>query len=308
LLVDLRGVRVLVTGGAGFIGSRTARALVERRADVHIVDNLCTGRRENVPEGAVFHETSTADRELPRLLGAWRPQLVYHFAFNVLVPQAVEDPRIDLEGVEGSINVLQLARDAGAQRVVFASSGFVYGNTQQLPASETEPVLPVSPYVVSKHAVEQYLEFYRRAYALPYVVLRYAAVYGPGQATGAMADYVRRLRAGDQADIWGDGSKTRDYVYIEDVVRANLLVLDAPRDLDPPLLNIGTGIETTLNELYARIAALLGREPNPRYHADRPGEQLRYSLDASRAREVLGWAPTVDLEDGLRRVVAALPD
>lgn len=306
--MDLRGVRVLVTGGAGFIGSHTARALLDQGAEVHIVDNLCTGRRENIPDGTVFHETSTADRELATLLGDWRPQVIYHFAFNVLVPQAVEDPRMDLEGVEGSINVLELARTSGVSRVVFASSGFVYGNTERLPATEAEPVIPVSPYVVSKHAVEGYLDFYRRAYGLPYVVLRYSAVYGSGQVTGAMADYVRRLRAGDQADIWGDGTKTRDYVFIDDVVRANLLALDAPSDLEPSVLNIGTGIETTLNELYARIAALLDREAVPRYHPDRPGEQLRYSLDASRARDVLGWLPTVDLEEGLRRIVAGLSD
>ncbi|MFA7296942.1 MAG: NAD-dependent epimerase/dehydratase family protein [Dehalococcoidia bacterium] len=307
--MDLAGKRVLVSGGAGFIGSNTAWALLEAGADVVVVDNLWTGLRSNVPEGARFIESSVANRDLPALLGEWRPDILYHFAFNVLVPKAVEDPRLDLESIEGSINLLEMARRQGIEKIVFASSGFLYGNTDQLPVAETAPIIPVSPYVVSKRAVEDYLEFYRSAYGISYAITRYAAVYGPGQVTGAMADYIRKLRAGAQADIWGDGLKTRDYVFIDDVVRANLLMLDAPDEPDGrPIYNVGTGIETTLNELYARIARLLDRQPSPIYHPDRPGEQMRYALDATRLRERLGWEPQVSLDEGLARIIATLPD
>jgi UDP-glucose 4-epimerase len=163
----------------------------------------------------------------------------------------------------------------------------------------------VTPYALAKHAVEGYLRFFHRTYRLPYVVLRYAAVYGPGQVTGAMSDYIRKLSSGQQAEMWGDGTKTRDYVYIDDVVNANLLALAVPPDHPAPVFNIGTGVETTLNDLYRKIATLLGVEARPVYRPDRPGEQLRYSLDWTKARQELGWAPRWPLDEGLRRTVEA---
>ncbi len=234
-----------------------------------------------------------------------RPELLYHFASYVLVPKSVQNPLLDMDIVVGSVRLLRAARDVGVRKIVFASSGFLYGNTPRLPAREDDPVDPVSPYVVVKQAAEHYLRFFRTAYGLPYTVLRYAAVYGPGQVTGAMADYIRTLAAGRQAEIWGDGTKTRDYVFIDDVVDANLRALAVPDDHPMPVFNIGTGVETTLNALYAKIAGLLGAEARPIYHPDRPGEQLRYCLDSTRARRELGWAPASSLDEGLRSTVEA---
>ena len=305
MTAEVRGRTVLVAGGAGFIGSRTAAALLDRGARVVIVDNLTTGARRNVDPRATFYDLNIADPEIEAVMARERPDLLYHFAAYVLVPKSVENPLLDMDILVGSVRLLRAANDVGVRKVVFASSGFLYGNTPRLPAREDDPVDPVSPYVVVKQAVESYLRFFRTAYGLPYAVLRYAAIYGPGQVTGAMADYIRTLAAGRQAEMWGDGTKTRDYVFIDDVVDANLRALDVPNDHPMPVFNIGTGVETTLNALYAKIAALVGAEPRPIYHPDRPGEQHRYCLDSARARRELGWAPTYSLDDGLRRTVEA---
>jgi UDP-glucose 4-epimerase len=298
--MDLKNKKILATGGAGFIGSHTVDALVKRGAKVIIVDNLVTGRKENLNPRAKFYKLNIADQKIENIFKKEKPEIIYHFAFNVLVPKSVENPLVDVDSIVGSINILKNAQKYGVKKIIFSSSGFIYGNTKNLPAKETEPVDPISPYVVAKNAVENYLRFFNKAYGLPYVIFRYAAVYGPRQVTGAMADYIRKLAAGKQAEIWGDGTKTRDYVFIDDVVRANLLVLDLPGNYPDPVFNIGTGIETTLNELYWKIARLLKKEPKPIYLPDRPGEQIRYSLDYSKIKEALGWEPKYNLEEGLR--------
>ncbi|WP_447974989.1 NAD-dependent epimerase/dehydratase family protein [Nitrospira sp. Kam-Ns4a] len=303
--VSLRGKRVLVTGGAGFIGSHTVDALVERGARVVIVDDLSTGREQNLNPQATFYKLNLADEEIEGVMERERPEIIYHFAFYVLVPKSVENPLRDLDIIAGTLRMLQKAKEIGVQRIVLASSGFLYGNTPHLPATEECPVDPVSPYVVSKHALEQYLRFYYKAYRIPYTILRYAAIYGPRQVTGAMADYIRKLSNGDQAEMWGDGNKTRDYVFIEDVVLANLLALTVPHDHPNPVFNIGTGVETTLNTLYRKIADLLGVEAKPVYHPDRPGEQVRYCLDSAKIRKELGWEPRYSLDQGLKLMVDA---
>ncbi len=302
----LRGTRVLITGGAGFIGSHTADALRGAGADVIVVDDLSAGRRENLPPGSTFYEVNIAEERFSEILRLERPDVIYHFAFYVFVPKSVQDPLLDLNALAGSLRLLQAARTLEVRKIVFASSGFVYGNAPALPATEGCPVDPVSPYVVAKHAVEGYLRFFRRTYGIPSVVLRYSAVYGPRQVTGAMADYIRKLSSGAQAEMWGDGTKTRDYVFIDDVVNANLLALAVPGDHPDPVFNIGTGVETTLNALYQKIARLLGVEARPVYQPDRPGEQIRYCLDWTKARRELGWEPRYTLDEGLRRTVEAL--
>jgi UDP-glucose 4-epimerase len=295
----------LVTGGAGFIGSHTVDALIKRGAKVTIVDDCSTGRRENINPRVAFYEMNLAEETLDNVVKETRPVVIYHFAYFVKVPESFQDPLRDMNVLTGTVSMLQSAAVRGVRRVVFASSGFLYGNTPHLPASEELPIDPITPYVVSKHAIENYLEFYRRTYGIAYTVLRYAAIYGPRQVTGAMADYIRKLASGGQAQIWGDGNKTRDYVYIDDAVAANLLALDVPPDHPRPIFNIGTGKETTLNAIYRKIASVLGVEARPVYHPDRAGEQMRYCLDNTRAREQMGWAPRWDLDEGLRRTVAA---
>ncbi len=305
MVEHVQGKKFLVTGGAGFIGSHTVDALVERGGIVVAVDNLSTGRRENLNPNATFYHINLADESIERILEHERPDVIYHFAFYVLVPKSVENPLLDIDVLIGTLRMLQKAKDIGVKKIIFSSSGFLYGNTPNLPATEEHPVDPVSPYVVAKHAIENYLRFYYKTYSLPFVILRYAAVYGPRQITGAMADYIRKLSSGHQADIWGDGTKTRDYVFIKDVVRANLLALSVPPDHPNPVFNIGTGIETTLNAVYHRIAEILGVEARPIYHPDRPAEQLRYCLDITKARRELGWEPKYRFDDGLQITVKA---
>jgi len=305
MIPDFKGKKVLVMGGAGFIGSNTVDALVEQGARVVVVDDLSTGRQENLNPRATFYKLNIADKGIEEVMEKERPEIIYHFAFFVLVPKSVEDPLLDFDILAGTVRMLQKAKTLGVQRIVLASSGFLYGNTPNLPATEECPIDPVSPYVVSKHAIENYLRFYYKAYRIPYTILRYAAIYGPRQVTGAMADYIRKLSSGAQADIWGDGNKTRDYVFIEDVVRANLLALAVPPDHSNPVFNIGTGVETTLNSVYRKIAQLLGVEAKPIYHSDRPGEQMRYCLDNTKAQRELGWKPRYSLDEGLKVTVEA---
>ena len=303
--MEVSGRKVLVTGGAGFIGSHTVDALVNRGANVAVVDNLSTGREENLNPQARFYHLNLAEEALEDIMDREKPEVIYHFGFFVLVPKSVDDPLLDMDVLCGTLRMLQKAKEIGVKKIVLASSGFLYGNTPNLPATETSPIDPASPYVVSKHAIENYLQFYNKAYQLPYVILRYAAVYGPRQVTGAMADYIRKLSSGIQAEMWGDGNKTRDYVYIEDVVNANLMALSVPPEHPGPVFNIGTGVETTLNTLYQKIAAIVGAEAKPIYYPDRPGEQLRYCLDNTKAKEELGWCPQRSLEEGLKITIEA---
>jgi len=297
--MDIKNKKILVTGGAGFIGSHTVDKLIEEGADVVVVDNLVTGRRENLNPKAKFYEINIADPGLEKIFQKEKPEIIYHFAFNVLVPKSVQNPLVDIDSIAGSLNILINSQKYGVKKIIFASSGFVYGNSQNIPVKETEPIDPVSPYVVAKYTVENYIKFFNKTYGLPYVIFRYPAVYGPRQITGAMADYIRKLAAGNQAEIWGDGTKTRDYIYIEDILRANLLALDLSDDFLDPVFNVGTSIETTLNDLYQKIAKLLNKEIRPIYLSDRPGDQIRYSLDYSKIKKTLGWEPKVSFEEGL---------
>jgi len=301
--MNLKNKKILVTGGAGFIGSHTVDALINQGAEVVVVDNLSTGRKENLNPQAKFYEVNIARPKIEEILEKEKPEFIYHFAFFVLVPKSVENPLLDMDCLVGSLRILQKAKNLGVKKIILSSSGFLYGNTKNLPAKETEPVMPISPYIVSKNAIENYLKFYYSAYKLPYVILRYSAVYGPRQITGAMADYIRKLAKNQQAEIWGDGNKTRDYVFIDDVVRANLLALGVNNNYPNPVFNIGIGIETTLNSLYKKIADLLNKEAKPIYYSDRPGEQIRYCLDISKAKRELEWQPEYNLNEGLKETL-----
>jgi len=303
--MEIKDKKILVTGGAGFIGSYMVNALLQKGAKVVIVDNLSTGRKENLNPAATFYNLNIADGALAEVFEKEKPEIIYHFAFNVLVPKSVENPLIDMDSIAGSLQLFMNAKKHGVKKIVFASSGFIYGNNPNLPVKETEPMQPASPYSVAKYTVESYLRYFQNAYHLPFVILRYAAVYGPGQVTGAMSDYIRKLAVGSQADIWGDGTKTRDYVYIEDVVNANLMALDVKDDAIDPVFNVGSGKETTLNEMYATIAELLEKKAAPNYFPDRPGEQVRYALDASKIKEVLGWQTQYTFKEGLKKRMQA---
>ena len=298
----VKGKKFLVTGGAGFIGSHIVDALIDRGGEVVIVDNFSTGRRENLNAKAKVYEMNIADDEkFDAMMRDTKPDYIYHFAYYVIVPRSTENPRLDLDSIRGSINVLDAAKKYGVTKVIFSSSGFIYGNNPNLPLKETEPNQHASPYSITKFAVEAYHRFYKKNYGVDYVILRNAAVYGPRQTTGAMAAYIRDLAAGKPSEFYG--VKTRDYVYIDDIVAANLLALEVPASHPDPVFNLGTEKETTLTDLYATIAKLLGKTPQPLLMPDRPGEQDRYCVDISKARVELGWEPSVDLEEGLRRTL-----
>jgi len=295
--------KILITGGAGFIGSHLADRLLAEGAEVSVIDNLSTGSRENLDLRAAFHEMDIRDGRLADVFEILRPDTVYHLAANSNVPLSIENPLFDFESLEGALKVLELCRRTGVRMFVFASSGFIYGNVAARPIREDQPFYPISPYAISKHAIEDYLKFYRDVYGLPFAVLRFATVYGPRQIKGAMADYIRKLSAGQQAEFYGEGDKTRDYVYIDDAVEALSLAASVPPDCPAPVFNIGSGTETSLLEIYKTVASLLGRDPSPVRMPSRPGELNGYSLDASLAKAVLGWTPRRGLKEGLALTV-----
>jgi UDP-glucose 4-epimerase len=300
---------VLVTGGAGFIGSHVAGAYLERGYDVVALDDLSHGRRENVPRGAEFVEMDVRDPRAAELIRERRFDLVNHHAAQMDVRVSVSDPRFDASvNIDGLLNLLEASREAGVGRFLFVSSGgVVYGEPEARPTPESAPKLPESPYGVSKLAGEQYLYYYHRVHGLEYAALRYANVYGPRQdphgEAGVVAIFSTRILEGSPVTVFGDGEQTRDYVFVGDVVLANLLLSDADlpraRSLDDRGFNVGTGVETSVNELAASLMRAAGRSVEVQYADARPGELRHSSLNAARLRG-LGWQPRTDLESGLR--------
>jgi UDP-glucose 4-epimerase len=296
-------VRVLVTGGAGFIGSHVVDHLLERGHEVAVVDNLSTGKRENVPEGVRLYEidirTGCSD-----VFEEFRPEVLSHQAAQMDVRRSVREPDFDAEvNVLGTVRLLQNCAEYEVERVIFASTGgAIYGEQKEFPAPEDHPQYPVSPYGVSKLAGERYLHFYGIQHELPYVALRYANVYGPRQdphgEAGVVAIFCGNLAANQASTINGTGEQTRDYVYVGDVARANLLALQS--EVPSGAYNIGTGIETSVNELYEILLEASGREELlPKHGPAKPGEQLRSCVDWSKAAKYLGWQPEMDLASGL---------
>jgi UDP-glucose 4-epimerase len=300
-------MKVLVTGGAGFIGSHIVDAYVDAGHEVVVLDDLSSGRIENVNPRARFVRLDIRDRETRAVIAAERPAVVNHHAAQMDVRRSVADPAFDAAvNVTGLIRVLEGARDGGARRIVFASSGgAVYGEQTRFPASEGHATNPVSPYGVSKRAGELYLFYWQAAYGIPSVALRYANVYGPRQdphgEAGVVAIFTERLLRGEAPVINGDGRQTRDYVCVADVVRANLAVLTT--DFAGPV-NIGTGVETDVNTLFALLCEAVGVRVEPRHGPPKPGEQRRSVIDPGLAERVLGWRPHAGLKEGLEEVAA----
>lgn len=298
---------VVVTGGAGFIGSHVCDAYLAAGWEVTALDDLSSGRRENVPVGATFVEMDIRSPELPELFRERRFDLVNHHAAQIDVRVSVARPRADASiNVDGLLNVLEAARRSGVGRVVYISSGgVVYGESDDLPIEETRAKAPVSPYGVSKLTGELYLCYYRAVHQMQSVALRYANVYGPRQSphgeAGVVAIFARQAMHGDPLIVYGDGEQTRDYVYVKDVAAANLLVSTAEvadgTTLDDFAFNVGTGTETTVNELVGQIAEIAGRVEVERQPA-RVGEVLRSSLDPRKLGKV-GWSRQYSLSAGL---------
>lgn len=305
------GRKVLVTGGAGFIGSHVADRLLAEGCEVHVLDNLAGGVRANVPDGATFHEVDVRAPEVRGLFAEHRYAALCHLAAQMDVRRSVADPVYDADvNVLGLLNLMEAGRANGLERVAFASTGgAIYGEPDPAvngggPQPETHPTRPMSPYGLSKLTSEHYLRYYDDTYGIPYAALRFGNVYGPRQnphgEAGVVAIFAERLLAGEPVTINGDGRQTRDYVYVDDVVAAFVAALGSEQS-GP--FNVGTGVETDVVALFRHVNASTGGRAAEAHGPAKPGEQARSVLDVSRTREAFGWAPKVGVEEGLRRTV-----
>ncbi|MFN8625862.1 MAG: NAD-dependent epimerase/dehydratase family protein [Candidatus Binatia bacterium] len=299
-------MRILVTGGAGFIASHVADAFVAAGHDVAILDDLSSGRRENLNPKARFYQLDVQDAAVADVFQRERPEVLCHHAAQMDVRRSVADPIFDARvNLVGLLNLLEQGRQHGLRRVLFASTGgAIYGEQDVFPARETHKTEPLSPYGVAKLASERYLFFYSATYGISYAALRYANVYGPRQnphgEAGVVAIFCEKLLRGEQPVINGDGTQTRDYVYVGDLVRANLAALQSKFT---GALNLGTGIETDVNALFRTLVRLCGSAATDVHGLAKAGEQRRSVIDNALAQRVLGWRPEVTLEAGLQRTV-----
>jgi UDP-glucose 4-epimerase len=294
-------MRALVTGGAGFIGSHLVDALLARADEVHVVDNLSSGSRANPASGAQLHELDIRDENLRQLAEQLRPEVVFHLAAQADVGTSVERPAFDADvNVVGTVRVLEAARATSARVVFVSTGGAIYGECDR-PAREDDDPEPGSPYAASKLAGEGYLGTWNRLYGTDHVTCRLANVYGPRQQPtlegGVIAIFLDRLRDGKKTEIFGDGSQTRDFVYVRDVVAA--LLLAAASSSSGAVYNVGSGIATTVAELHRRCAETAGVEQEPEFGAKRPGDLQNSVLDPSRAERELGWRAETTLAAGL---------
>ena len=303
-------MKALVTGGAGFIGSNLVDALIERGDEVVVIDNLTTGKRENLAPslaaGARLVEADIRDGAALRdLFGEVKPEVVFHFAAQIDVRKSVADTPLDaMINVVGTINVLEAALASGTRVVNSSTGGAIYGEGKVIPAPEDHPAEPEAPYGQSKFAAEGYLELYRRLHGLSTISLRYGNVFGPRQdplgEAGVIGIFCGKLIAGEQPTVFGDGLQTRDYVYVGDVVSANLAA--AASDATGAF-NIGTGRQSSVIDIVDALADIAGQPFEAQLAPERPGEVRHIALDYTRARETLGWEPKVDLRTGLERTL-----
>ena len=305
--------RVLITGGAGFIGSHIAEGYLRDGWEVTVLDDLSRGHEANVPEGACFVRADIRSPEARQVLATGRFDVLNHHAAQIDVRVSVDRPAFDSYiNVVGFVNLLEGAGEGGVKRVIFASSGgVVYGDPELIPTPETAPKQPVSPYGVSKLAGEYYLRALAALRGFEGIAMRYANVFGPRQdpksEAGVVSIFVSRLLEGQPLIIFGDGRQTRDYVFVKDVARANVLAATKPissgSDIDGPAFNIATSVQRNVLEVAASVGQVMGRKPDIEFAAARPGELSRSALDASKAKRILGWKPEHLFDDGLRELV-----
>ena len=300
-------MKIIVTGGAGFIASHIVDAYIERGHEVHIIDDFSTGQEKNVNPRATVHRFDIGDQRAAQLIEQIRPGVLNHHAAQMDVRRSVADPAFDARSnIIGFINLLEACKNAQVKKVLFSSSGgAVYGDREPIPADEQHETVPLSPYGISKRTGELYLAYYYMIFGLPYLALRYANIYGPRQSSageaGVVAIFISQLLAGKTPIINGDGKQTRDYVFVGDVVKANLAALES-NYIGP--VNIGTGIETDVVMICEELHREM-RTPIKAVHGPaKPGEQRRSCLDASLAGTVLGWRPEVSLQAGLAQTIA----
>jgi len=295
---------ILVTGGAGFIGSHIVDKLIENTHDVIILDNLTTGNKNNINPKAEFVNADIRDKDLNEKINFKDVEVIIHQAAQINVRSSVENPMHDANiNVLGTINILEMMRKYDINKIVFASSGgAVYGEPNYLPVDEDHPITPLSPYGLSKYVGEEYIKLYNRLYGIEYAILRYSNVYGerqdPRGEAGVISIFIDKMLKNQSPIIFGDGNQTRDFVYVGDVAKANLMALNWKNEV----VNIGTGKETSVNELYKIIANELNYKNEPIYDKPREGEVYRIFLDIKKAQN-LGWIPDVDLKEGIKKVI-----
>ncbi len=299
-------MKIVLTGGAGFIGSHIADVLVSEGHKLAVIDNLSSGTRDNVPALATFYQCDILDPLLRTILEQEAPEVIIHHAAQISVRRSVEDPLLDMEiNIRGTLHVLQHAVRCAVKRFIFASTGgAIYGEQDYFPATEDHPQRPVSPYGIGKLAAEKYLFYYYRTYGLSYVALRYSNVYGPRQdphgEAGVVAIFTEKMLNSGTPVINGSGAQTRDFVFVKDVAHANLLALASDFSGE---LNISTGIETSVNTLFYALRSITGSTAVEKHGPPIPGEQMRSVISHAKAHQVLGWSPKVNLEQGLQETV-----
>ncbi|MBI3399622.1 MAG: SDR family oxidoreductase [Deltaproteobacteria bacterium] len=299
-------MRILVTGGAGFIGSHIVDAYLQEGHEVTVVDDLSTGKKENINPNARFFKADIYAEYIENIFKQGRFDVINHHAAQIDVRKSVADPVFDARvNILGLLNLLQTCMKYGVKKFIFASTGgAIYGEQKEFPAQESHPTQPLSPYGIAKLAGEHYLFFYKKAYGLHSTILRYANVYGPRQdphgEAGVVAIFAQKLLKGEQPVINGDGMQTRDFVYVGDVVRANILSLSCN---EGEVFNIGTGKETTIHQLFKALVNSTGVRFQEKYGPPKSGEQKRSVIDFTKANKKLGWSPIISCEDGLRKTV-----
>lgn len=300
-------MKVLVTGGAGFIGSHIVDRLIREGHAVVVVDNLVTGKKKNLNPEAHFYKMDVLSPKIEKIIRNEKPDLISHHAAQIDVRRSVTDPLFDAQvNILGLLNLLENAVRFGVKRVIFASSGgAIYGEQQIFPAPETHPTHPLSPYGIGKLASEHYLYYYQQVSGLSYVSLRYANVYGPRQdpfgEAGVVAIFTQKMLMGDQPIINGNGKQTRDYIAVNDVVEAHMAVLNSGIE---GTFNVGTGIETSVNQLFRYLVELTGSNVKEVYGPEKRGEQTRSLLDNGKLKKVADWEPRLGLREGLEQTVA----
>lgn len=294
-------MKVLVTGGAGFIGSHTVDKLIAKGAKVVVVDNLSTGKEENLNPAAEFVRLDVIAEQLSQVFARFNPEYVIHLAGQVSVARSTEDPILDsMTNIVGAVNVLENCRRFGVKKIVYSSSAAVYGNPDEIVVSETTPTVPASFYGVSKLTPEFYFKVFYNLYGLKYTVLRYANIYGPRQDAlgegGVISIFATRILAGQAPAIFGDGEQTRDFVYVGDIAEANIKALTGG---DLMTLNVGTGNRTSVNQLFDIMKGITGAGFSPQYSEARPGDVRHSCMDNKKIIENLDWRPQVSLQEGL---------
>ncbi len=297
-------MKVLVTGGAGFIGSHLVDRLIKENHKVVVVDNLSTGKKENLNPKARFYQIDIQDTEISQIFQKEKPEVVFHFAAQIDVRKSVEDPMSDAKiNILGSLNLLDNCKKYKVKKFIFSSSVGVYGEPKTLPVKENHPLNPIAPYPITKLAIEKYLNYFQTQ-GLDFVSLRYSNIYGPRQSSGGeggvVAIFIDKILKGERPIIFGNGKQTRDFLYVDDAVKAAILALNAPSN---SIYNVGTNKEIAINDLLELLSKILKVKVKPIFQSLRQGEIIKSRIDYSKAKKELNWQPKYNLEEGLKETV-----